>query len=256
MLQYHAACRQVARIRWCGGCLAFYDAPYIENWREFMKLIHTTFQPDGEGPFPAIIAFHGWGANAFDLLGLAPYVGNGGFLMLCPQGPMEVPLGGAVGYGWYPISAGGARPADTDVEASVEAAIAFLDEAVARYPIDQRKLALLGFSQGGVMAYNLALRQPRRCAALVGMSTWFPSELAGKIGDQDALQQLPTLIQHGSSDPAIDVARARESVETLRSLKLPLTYREYDCGHEINAQGLRDLSTFLVEKVISPIIRV
>jgi len=222
-----------------------------------MKLIHTAFEPEGEGPFPAIIAFHGWGANAFDLLGLAPYVGTGGFLMLCPQGPMEVPLGGGpVGYGWYPISMGGPRPADPDVEPAVEAAIAFVDEAVARYPIDSRKLVLLGFSQGGVMAYNLALRQPARFAALVGMSTWFPPELTQKIGDQEALEQLPTLIQHGSADPAIDVARARQSVEALRSLKMPLTYREYDCGHEINAQGLRDLTNFLMEKVVSPIIRV
>lgn len=221
-----------------------------------MKLIHTAFEPDGAGPFPAIIAFHGWGANAFDLLGLAPYVGGGRFLMLCPQGPLEVPLGGAaVGYGWYAISMGGARPADAEVESSVAAAIAFVDEAVARYPIDARKLILLGFSQGGVMAYNLAMRQPRRFAALAGISTWFPPELVHNAADPEALQQLPTLVQHGSSDPAIDVSRARQSVETLRSLKLPLTYREYDCGHEINAQGLRDLSNFLMEKVVSPIVR-
>jgi phospholipase/carboxylesterase len=222
-----------------------------------MKLIHTAFEPDGEGPFPPIIAFHGWGANAFDLLGLAPYVGDGRFLMLCPQGPMEVPLGGgAVGYGWYPISMGGARPTDSDVEPAVAAATAFVDEAAARYPIDARKLVLLGFSQGGVMAYNLALRQPERFAALIGMSTWFPPELTRKAANHEALQQLPTLIQHGSADPAIEVARAREAVETLRSLKVPLTYREYDCGHEINAQGLRDLSNFLMEKVVSPIVRV
>jgi len=221
-----------------------------------MKLIHTAFEPDGAGPFPAVIAFHGWGANAFDLLGLAPYLGDGRFLMLCPQGPMEVPLGGAaVGYGWYPISMGRARPTDDDVEPVVAAATAFVDEAVARYPIDARKLVLLGFSQGGVMAYNLALRQPQRFAALVGISTWFPPELAQKVTDHEALQQLPTLVQHGSADPAIEVARARQAVETLRTLKLPLVYREYDCGHEINAQGLRDLSSFLMEKVVSPIVR-
>ena len=222
-----------------------------------MKLVHTAFEPDGEGRFPAIIAFHGWGASALDLLGLAPYVGDGRFLMLCPQGPMEVPLGGGpVGYGWYPISMGGARPTDSDVEPAVAAATAFVDEAVARYPIDARKLIQLGFSQGGVMAYNLALRQPQRFAALVGMSTWFPPELTHKAVDHEALQQLPTLIQHGSADPAIEVGRARQSVEILRSLKVPLTYREYDCGHEINAQGLRDLSNFLMEKVVSPILRV
>jgi phospholipase/carboxylesterase len=222
-----------------------------------MKLIHAAFEPDGTGPFPAVIAIHGWGANAFDLLGLAPYLADGRFLMLCPQGPLEVPLGGGpVGYGWYPISMGAARPSTDDVEPAVRAASAFVDEAVARYPIDPRKLVVVGFSQGGVMAFNLALAQPERFAALVGISTWFPPELPRKVTNPAALEQLPTLIQHGSSDAAIEVSRARQSVEALRALKVPLTYREYDCGHEITAKGLRDLSNFLIEKVVSPIVGV
>lgn len=51
----------------------------------------------------------------------------------------------------------------------------------------------------------------------------------------------------------IEVQRARKSVETLRQLHLPLTYREYEMGHEINAQSLTDLSHWLQEKVLSPI---
>lgn len=220
-----------------------------------MKLVHTAFEPNGEGPFPALIAFHGWGANALDLLGLAPYLANGRFLVLCPQGPMELQIGpGALGYGWYPIMMGGARPAEREIETAVEAAIAFVDEAVKRYPVDAKKLALLGFSQGGVMAYNLAVRCPERFAALAALSSWFPPELAAKVANREALERLPALIQHGSRDEMIEVSRGRQSVEALRDLKLPVTYREYDCGHEITAHGLRDLSQFLADKVISPII--
>ena len=50
--------------------------------------------------------------------------------------------------------------------------------------------------------------------------------------------------------------RARQSVELLRNLKVPVTFREYDCGHEVTADGVRDLSKFLIEKVAEPIIRV
>ena len=220
-----------------------------------MKLIHTAFEPKGDGPFPAIVALHGWGASAFDLLGLAPYIANGGFLMLCPQGPMELPLGqGALGYGWFPITMGGARPADSEIETAVEAVSAFIDEALKRYPVDPSKLALLGFSQGGVMAYRLALRQPQRFAALAALSSWFPPELADKVADREALKRLPTMIQHGSRDEAINISRGRESVEKIRELRIPVVYREYDCGHEITAQGLRDLSQFLNEKVVRPVI--
>ena len=48
---------------------------------------------------------------------------------------------------------------------------------------------------------------------------------------------------------------ARASVETLRSLKMQLTFHEYDCGHEITAEALRDLSNFLTEKVLEPIVQ-
>ena len=58
-----------------------------------MRLIHTVYEPAGEGPHPTLIAMHGFGANALDLLGLAPYIADGRFMVICPQGPMEVPIG-------------------------------------------------------------------------------------------------------------------------------------------------------------------
>jgi predicted esterase len=45
------------------------------------------------------------------------------------------------------------------------------------------------------------------------------------------------------------MSRARKSVELLRELGAPVTFREYDCGHEVCADGVRDLSAFLAEKV-------
>ena len=58
-----------------------------------MKLVHATWQPAGDGPFPTIFAMHGWGSNAMDLQGLAPYIADGRFLVICPQGSFEVEIG-------------------------------------------------------------------------------------------------------------------------------------------------------------------
>ena len=41
-----------------------------------MNLIHSAFEPAAEERLPTIVAFHGWGASALDLLGLGPYVGR------------------------------------------------------------------------------------------------------------------------------------------------------------------------------------
>jgi len=215
-----------------------------------MHLIHAIFEPRGDGPHPTIVALHGRGASALDLLGLAPYLCGGRCLVLCPQAPLQIPLGpsGPVGYAWLP-STGGGPPDLAAVQAAHEALQAFLDAALARYPCDPRRLVLLGFSQGGMMAYHLGLRQPGRFAALVALSTRLPSAVLDQLPDLAAAQQLPILIQHGSRDEVIEVGQARQAVEALRPLRLSVTYREYDMGHEINARSLTDLSAWLQERV-------
>jgi phospholipase/carboxylesterase len=130
----------------------------------------------------------------------------------------------------------------------------FLDDCLAHYPIDAKKLAILGFSQGGVMAYSLALANPDRFAALAALSSWLPPELVPHLSLGSSAQALPTLVQHGTQDSMIEVDRARQSVETLRQARIPLTYREYEMGHEIRPRSLSDLSAWLDEKVLSPVV--
>jgi phospholipase/carboxylesterase len=215
-----------------------------------VNLIHTIHEPAGDGPHPTLLTLHGRGANAMDLLGLAPYICGGQFLVICPQGALETPIGpGITGYAWYPMTMGGPPDVDTMLS-SREKLERFLEECLARYPIDRKKLAVLGFSQGGVMAYSLALTNPQRFGALAALSTWLPRELVPRLGISDAVRTLPVLVQHGSADPTIEVARARDSVERLRELKLPLTYREYEMGHEISPRSLGDLSAWLEERIL------
>lgn len=219
-----------------------------------MQLVHALHEPAGDGPHPTLIALHGWGANALDLLGLAPHLLGGRLLVICPQGPIVVPIGpGAQGYGWFPLSMG--RPPDGDAFAAAYATLdAFLTAAVQRYAPATRKIALLGFSQGGVMAYALALRQPQRFAAVAALSTWLVPELVVAAGSTPALERLPVLVQHGSADQMIGIERGRDAVPLLRQWDADLVYREYDMGHEISGPSLRDLNDFLQRHLVSPLI--
>ena len=213
-----------------------------------MELVHTVYQPPGDGPHPTILTLHGRGANAFDLLSLAPYLCAGKFLVICPQAPHEVPVGpGMLGYAWYSLSMGG-PPDVAGMLSSQKLLQTFLDECLARYPIDAKKLLVLGFSQGGVMAYSLALPNAERFAALVALSSWLPTELLAQIKTSDGVSSLPTLVHHGTQDPTIEVERARTSVERLRELKVPVTFQEYPMGHEISPKSLADLSSWLGKK--------
>ena len=104
------------------------------------------------------------------------------------------------------------------------------------------------------MAYSLALSNPERFAGLAVLSSWLPRELIPKLSiNNEAVQSLPTIVQHGSQDQMIEIERARDSVERLRALRVPLTYRDYDMGHEITPRSLTDLSAWLEEKILSPI---
>lgn len=218
-----------------------------------MELIHTLYEPQGGGPHPAILTLHGRGANAFDLLGLAPHLAGGKFLLLCPQGPLVTPIGpGVAGYSWYPL--GGAASSDPDALIAARGTLRrFLDQALQRYPIDEKKLVAMGFSQGGVMAYALALTMPNRFAGLVALSSWLPEAAIQQIGLADC-RLLPVLVQHGTRDRLIEVNRARDAVEQLRSRRVPVVYREYDMDHEITPRSLSDLSAWLEQRILSPVV--
>ncbi len=218
-----------------------------------MNLAHAAFEPSGSGPYPAIVAFHGWGSNALDLLAMAPYVAHGRLLALCPQGPLVVNRETIGGFAWFPLTSQ-LELRLADVESSLKQAEQFLDEALTRYPIDPNRLAVLGFSQGGVIAYGLALRRPERYAALVALSSWLPEQMLAWAENKEALSKLSVLVQHGSEDNLVPVERAREAVARLRTLGVQLVYREHGGGHEMSSRALQELSDYLYRTLVSPII--
>ena len=220
-----------------------------------MELLHCVYEPPGEGPHPTILALHGRGANALDLLGLAPHLADGAFRVICPQGPLETPVGpGMTGYAWFPMSTGGEVDAAA-VLSSRDSLRRLLDECLRRYPIDARRLVLLGFSQGGGMAYSLGLSEPGRFAGMCILSSWLRENMLQRFGVADGVDSLRTLVHHGRRDELIELERAKHSVTLLENLRVPVDYREYDMGHEITSPSLADLSTWLREKVLaSPIL--
>jgi phospholipase/carboxylesterase len=217
-----------------------------------MDLLYTAHCPAGDGPHPTVLALHGRGASAHDLVGLAPLLHRGRALVLCPQGPLEMPIAsGLHGYAWLPPSVTGATDAAT-IERASDQISRFLDGATTRYPVDPRKLYVLGFSQGGVLAYAQLLRHPRRVAGAIVLSSWLPDELID-AADKDALTAPHSLyVAHGTQDELVPIARGRAARERLIAAGASPTYREHGGGHEIPPDVLRDLVSWL-DRAISPI---
>lgn len=207
-----------------------------------MNFAHGVWHPGGDGPRPTIVAFHGHGAHGQDLMGLSPFLGGGRSLLLFPEAPFLLQPG-MLSYTWFE-SSGDLRRTPEEFERVTGLVSEFIDEALQKYGGDPDRVALLGFSQGGSIAYHLGLTQPSRWRGVAALSTWLPeeAEAAGHSADADALAALPMLIQHGTQDPTIALDRARDSKTRIEGLGMKPDYREYPMGHQIGNESLRDLA--------------
>jgi|TARA_B110000116_G_C16617890_1_gene482414 phospholipase/carboxylesterase len=129
-----------------------------------------------------------------------------------------------------------------DIDEMVSVLESFIPAALNKYAAKEEKVALVGFSQGGSLAYRLAFSNQIRTSAVAALSTWLPDD----IEQIKALPtDLPILIQHGTEDPMVDIERGRESYKRLNDLDLNVTMKEYSMQHEINQDSISDLSSFL-----------
>ena len=212
-----------------------------------MELLYTAHVPPGDGPCPTVLALHGWGASAHDLIGLAPQIQQGEVVFLCPQGPVVLePAPGQRAFGWFPLTGAG-EVAPAAIVGARGVLEAFLEDALECYPIDPKRLVALGFSQGGVMAYDLALGRPERFAALVALSSWLPDAVLEGLPENEARAALPTLLIHGSRDPMISIENAQAARARLGELGIEAAWGEYEMGHEISSQALQDLLGWLAQ---------
>ncbi len=184
-------------------------------------------------------------------MGLAPHLEDGEVLVLCPQGQVRMSVGpGVSGYGWFQLIPGQPPNVAEFRERSAELR-GWLDEAVERYPVDKGRLAVGGFSQGGLMAFELGLREPGRFRGIAALSTWLPDPLADDLPKLPEHESLPVLMLHGTEDRMIEVERARESRERLREFGVRMQYREFSMAHEIRPEALRTLERWLAEKAFA-----
>ena len=215
---------------------------YTPRMPPHMRFLHAVLRPAGEGPFPTVIALHGHGAHALDLIGLSQMLPRE-LLWICPQAEFTIQEG-FHGFTWFHFDGADERR-EAEADEVIDGLRGFIDASIERYPVDRERLVLLGFSQGGMLAYRIALGEPQRFSGLAALSTTFTAESAERIDGGEALSRLPVLVQHGADDPMIAVERARESRERLETLGADLEYHEYQMGHEVGNESARDLAAWL-----------
>ena len=199
-------------------------------------------------PRASIIWMHGLGADGNDFAPLAEEIDLPlGVRYIFPHAPM-MPVsinGGYVMRAWYDIRDAAIRREDeAGVRVSQKSVEALLAHEKSR-GIAANRIVLAGFSQGGAIALHTGLRHGERLAGIMGLSTYVP--LADKLALEAhaASRDVPIFMAHGTHDPMISIARAKESRDLFAKLGHKTEWHEYPMEHSVCPQELADIGEWL-----------
>ena len=203
-------------------------------------------------PRQLVVLLHGYGADGRDLVSLGRQWAQllPDAAIVAPNAPEPCP-GTPGGRQWFPLTFRDPDERWTGVNKARPALDAFLDAELARWRLDAGKLALVGFSQGTMMALHVGLRRPRLPAAIVGFSGLLVEPERAPAGalaaDRDAgSPPPPVLLTHGSGDEVIPVDALFMSAERLAEAGVSCQWHlAFGVGHGIDEGALGHAGLFL-----------
>jgi phospholipase/carboxylesterase len=209
-------------------------------------------------PSASMIILHGLGADGNDFVPVAHELDLqrvGPVRFVFPHAPTRpVTLnGGYVMRAWYDIFGLDARERRED-EAGLRESQALVEGLIAREKsrgVPASRIVLAGFSQGCAMTLMTGLRHGERLAGLVGLSGYLPLASLLAAERHTANHDVPIFLAHGTQDPVIPIARARESRDALVAAGHAVEWHEYPMPHSVCGPEIADLNRWLL-RVLQP----
>ncbi|MEJ8567268.1 alpha/beta hydrolase [Elongatibacter sediminis] len=217
-----------------------------------LPALETVEVETGPDPVASIIWLHGLGADGHDFEPAVPHLAWRGAPPLrfvfphSPERAVTVNAGMRM-RAWYDIVSLGGAARDQD-EAGIEASIGQVADLVVREGergIPSERVIVAGFSQGGAIAIQLALRYPQRLAGLVALSTYLlqGDRLGARV--HAANRDLPVFMGHGQADPVVPFAMGEQAAAALRSLGYAVEWRAYPIPHSVSADELAHVADWM-----------
>ena len=208
--------------------------------------------PRGGAAKRLVVFLHGYGADGNDLieLGRAWQAMLPDTAFVSPHAPE--PCGQApMGRQWFPLTFRDMNERWVGVNKAAPVLQKFLQAELARHNLPASALALVGFSQGTMMALHVGLRLAAAPAAIIGYSGMFV--LPGDSGPEKVAAEIksrpPVLLVHGDSDDLIPPQALFFSAQALAALEVPVEWHmSTGVGHGIDGEGLRHGGTFLMRR--------
>ncbi len=198
-----------------------------------------------------VVFLHGYGANGADLLGLADPLGEHlpDTLFVAPDAP-EACAGAPFGFQWFPIPWIDGSSEEEAMSGMARAAAdldAFLDALMVDEDLLPEQVALVGFSQGTMMALHVAPRREDEVAGIVGFSGRL---LEPELLSDEVVSKPPVLLVHGDQDDVVPPESMPQAAEALQEAGFREVYAHIMKGtaHGIAPDGLQVALAFLRDK--------
>ena len=197
----------------------------------------ASLQPlSGAPPRHIVLLLHGYGSNGADLIALAPYWRNAlpEALFLAPDAPQRTDHG--PGHQWWPLDGFSPQALAAGAAQAAPAIDAFVDRKLTQYGLSDADLAIIGFSQGTMMALHVGIRRPAAPACIIGYSGMF----VGAAGiAADTIARPPVLLVHGAADPVVPVGALVAAKTALQALGIETTtHISPGVGHSVDPAGI------------------
>jgi phospholipase/carboxylesterase len=193
---------------------------------------------------PLLLLLHGYGSNEEDLFSFATELPED-YYVVSARAPFDLSYGS---YAWYAINFDADENKFSDIgqaRASRDIIARFIDEFVANYPIDAENVTLIGFSQGCILSYAVAVSYPEKVQRVVAMSGYWNPEIAVDDYLENDCSKLRIFASHGTVDQVIPVEWARKSIPALQVLGIEIVFKEYMVGHGVAPQNFFDFKHWL-----------
>ena len=202
----------------------------------------------------SIIWLHGLGANGHDFEPIVPEFNlprDAAIRFVFPHAP-SIPVtinNGTVMPAWYDIiDLTMDRHIDLDQIMKSSEQVYDLIKRENDRGIESRRIIIAGFSQGGAVAYQVALTWPEPLAGLVALSTYLAT--AETIKPHPDNKELPILACHGNLDMVVPEFLGIKAVNTLKTLDFDPEFKSYSMQHGVCPEEISDISAWL-QKVLN-----
>jgi phospholipase/carboxylesterase len=195
-----------------------------------------------------LILLHGYGSNEEDLFSFATELPED-LIIISARAPQNLGFGS---YAWYTINFTADAGKFSDIPEAIEARemiAKFIDEIQAKYKITPEKTFLLGFSQGTILSYAVALNYPEKVQKIIALSGYVNPELLPTSLETKDYSKLDFFISHGNVDQVIPVEWANKAPDFLNHLKIKNSYKEYPVGHGVAPKNFFDFKQWIEKRL-------